>query len=162
MHNPKRLRIAILITILVGMISGGRLMAQNRGNNFAFQGLGNTGEISAKALALGGAYTSINGDIDAIQYNPAGLATIDRLQLSVGAGMLSRARQRTKFIIRIDFFILYRSTSKDFTFPTRPITGNWTVMSSLTVWWIRPMSSPFRIPDWSRSVTLRPIGRKKR
>ena len=91
MHNPKRLRIAILITILVGMISGGRLMAQNRGNNFAFQGLGNTGEISAKALALGGAYTSINGDIDAIQYNPAGLATIDRLQLSFGAGMLSRA-----------------------------------------------------------------------
>ncbi|MBD3376577.1 hypothetical protein GF406_16190, partial [candidate division KSB1 bacterium] len=56
--------------------------AQHRGDNLAFQGLSNPEGNGIKAMAMGGAYTSVSGDIDALFHNPAGLSGIDGLQLS--------------------------------------------------------------------------------
>ncbi len=56
---------------------------QHRGNNLAFQGLSVSQGNGVKALAMGGAYTSISGDVNALFHNPAGLSGIDdRVQLS--------------------------------------------------------------------------------
>jgi hypothetical protein len=63
---------------------------QHRGDNLAFQGLGIPIGNGVKALAMGGAYTSISGDINSIFWNPAGLASIEGLQLSIGANFYQK------------------------------------------------------------------------
>ena len=55
---------------------------QHRGDNLAFQGLSIPAGNGVKALAMGGAYTSVSGDIDALFHNPAGLSGIDGVQFS--------------------------------------------------------------------------------
>lgn len=59
--------------------------AQHNGDNPAFQGLSNTNDIAVKALGMGGAYTSISGDLNSLFYNAAGLADIEDFQLSISA-----------------------------------------------------------------------------
>lgn len=78
-------KILTLLLILITLLS-----AQNRGNNPAFQGFGNVSEFSARALGMGGAFTSMNGTVDALFYNAAGLATIDKFQVSLGMSSTSR------------------------------------------------------------------------
>lgn len=58
--------------------------AQHRGDNMAFQGLAVPNGNGVKALAMGGAYTSISGDVNSLFWNPAGLAGIEGLQFSFG------------------------------------------------------------------------------
>lgn len=58
------------------------VLAQHRGNNIAFQGLDNFTARSAKASAMGGAFTSQSGSLDALFYNPAGLSHIYKIQVS--------------------------------------------------------------------------------
>lgn len=58
--------------------------AQHRGDNLAFQGLAIPNGNGVKALAMGGAYTSVSGDINSLFWNPAGLAGIEGLQFSFG------------------------------------------------------------------------------
>ncbi|GJQ62394.1 MAG: hypothetical protein SCALA702_14470 [Melioribacteraceae bacterium] len=59
------------------------MFAQNRGNNLAFQGIETSNEMSVKAAAMGGAFTSQSGSLDALFFNPAGLKGIKSLQFSV-------------------------------------------------------------------------------
>lgn len=61
------------------------LFAQHRGDNLAFQGFPVNNNVGVKAIALGGAYTSQTGDVSSLFYNPAGLANINNLQVSIGA-----------------------------------------------------------------------------
>jgi len=79
-------KILILLLVLATFLS-----AQNRGNNPAYQGFGNVSEFSARALGMGGAFTSMNGTVDALFYNAAGLATIDKMQISIGMNSISRS-----------------------------------------------------------------------
>ncbi len=69
---------ALLLTATFGF-------AQHRGDNLAFQGLSLRNESGVKALAMGGAYTSITGEVASLFYNPAGLADVQKFQLSVSA-----------------------------------------------------------------------------
>lgn len=56
--------------------------AQHRGDILAFQGLDNLQRPGVRALALGGAVITKGGEIDAVFWNPAGLAGLQRLQLT--------------------------------------------------------------------------------
>ena len=66
------------------------VFAQHRGDNLSFQGLPLQSDIAVKSTAMGGAYTSISGDLNSIYYNPAGLADINEFQISVGANSYSK------------------------------------------------------------------------
>jgi len=90
MSNRFRNVQSMFITILCVTLISGYLQAQNRGNNLAFQGFGNIAESSATALGMGGAFSSISGRVDALNYNSAGLAGISKLQISIGGGSVSR------------------------------------------------------------------------
>lgn len=59
------------------------MFAQNRGNNLAFQGIETSNELSVKAAAMGGAFTSQTGTLDALYFNPAGLRDVKSFQFSV-------------------------------------------------------------------------------
>ncbi len=73
------------LIILFSFIFGSLTLAQHRGDNLAYQGVFNPNENGIKALAMGGAYTSISGDINSLFWNPAGLASIDKFQVTVSA-----------------------------------------------------------------------------
>lgn len=90
MSNRFRSIQSMFVMILIFTSSSGFLRAQNRGNNLAFQGFGNITESSASALGMGGAFSSVSGTVDVLNYNAAGLAGIGKLQLSVGGGSVSR------------------------------------------------------------------------
>ncbi len=66
------------------------ITAQHRGDNLAFQGLPQNNSIGVKAIAIGSAFTSRSGDINSLFYNPAGLAEIEDLQVSIGANRYSK------------------------------------------------------------------------
>ena len=78
------------ILILCMTLVSGFVQAQNRGNNLAFQGFGNISEPNASALGMGGAYSSLSGNVDVMNYNPAGLTGINELQFSVSGGHIVR------------------------------------------------------------------------
>ena len=84
-------RFQLIFAIILGLVlCGGLLQAQNRGNNLAFQGFGNISETGALALGMGGAYSSMSGNIDVLNYNSAGLAGIEKLQFSISGGSVFR------------------------------------------------------------------------
>ncbi len=60
-------------------------MAQHRGDDLSFQGFFTQNDPGVKAMAMGGAFTAYTGDVSSIFYNPAGLAAIDKFQISVAA-----------------------------------------------------------------------------
>jgi long-subunit fatty acid transport protein len=74
------------ITVLLLLFLIASVPAQHRGDNLAFQGLPLDQFAGVKALALGGAFTAQSGDAGALYFNPAGLAGIDKPQLSLSAG----------------------------------------------------------------------------
>lgn len=64
--------------------------AQHRGDNLSFQGLPIQTDIGVKSMAMGGAATSIGGDISSLFYNPAGTADITEFQFSIGTSSYSK------------------------------------------------------------------------
>ena len=74
--------IKLIICLLFVSVS---IYAQRNGDVLAFQGLEDPNNMSVRAVALGGAYTANSGDLGSIFYNPAGLAKISKLQISVSA-----------------------------------------------------------------------------
>ncbi len=73
---------------------------QGRGNDLAFQGVTNPDVVAGvKARAMGSAYTAVSGDINTIFYNPAGLAGIKGLQLSISnRNNYAKTFERQQFI----------------------------------------------------------------
>ena len=82
----------ILITLILAslMISSATLLAQHRGDNLSFQGFGYKDNLSTKASAMAGAVTAVSGDISSLFYNPAGLAGIEKLQISFNVKLYNR------------------------------------------------------------------------
>jgi long-subunit fatty acid transport protein len=66
------------------------ITAQHRGDNLSFQGLMNNRDATVKSAAMGGAFTSLSGDISSLFYNPAGLARIKQIQFSASANNYSK------------------------------------------------------------------------
>lgn len=65
------------------------IFAQNRGDNLAFQGIDDFNNQGLKASAMGGAFTSQSGSLDALYYNPAGLRGIKSITFSAAANFSS-------------------------------------------------------------------------
>ena len=79
-----------IILILIIFLLPSIILAQHRGDNLAFQGLPQNNSVGVKAIALGSAFTSRSGDLNSLFYNPAGLADIEGLEISVGANRYSK------------------------------------------------------------------------
>lgn len=75
----------ILLTVLISAWFSTNLLAQHRGDNLGFQGLNYENEPGIRALSMGGAYTSMAGDLNSLFYNPAGLSGIKKLEISLAA-----------------------------------------------------------------------------
>jgi len=75
--------IKAILLILIPIL----LFAQHRGDNLAFQGVFPENEFGVKPMAMGGAYGAMSGDLNSIFYNPAGLAEIKELQLSIDGNL---------------------------------------------------------------------------
>jgi long-subunit fatty acid transport protein len=73
----------VVLLLFVFIYSALQVNAQHRGDNLAFQGVDNFQEFGVKAAAMGGAVSSLNGNISSIAYNTAGLATIDKLNFYI-------------------------------------------------------------------------------
>lgn len=81
-------KIIALCTIF--LVSNSFMLAQHRGDNLAFQGLSDTKDFGVKALAMGGAFTAATGNLSSLFYNPAGLAKIGKLQVTVSANSFNK------------------------------------------------------------------------
>lgn len=65
------------------------MFGQHRGDNLSFQGTLPQNDIGVRAAAMGGAYTAQFGDLNSLFYNPAGLAEVGNLQISIAANSSS-------------------------------------------------------------------------
>ncbi len=75
----------IIIFIIFLSFGSIRIQAQHRGDNLSMQGIFNPVNTGTRAMAMAGAFTSYSGDVNSLFYNPAGLADIDNLQISISA-----------------------------------------------------------------------------
>lgn len=82
----------ILNTLMIASLifSSSALVAQHRGDNLSFQGLTYKDNLSTKAAAMGGAVTAVSGDISSLFYNMAGLARLEKIQVSVNVNQYDR------------------------------------------------------------------------
>ncbi|MBU1101992.1 MAG: hypothetical protein KKA84_16470, partial [Bacteroidetes bacterium] len=72
------------------------LYSQNRGNDLLFQGVTRESNNGVKAQAMAGAFTAYSGDLSSIFYNPAGLAAINKIQISFSGNSYKRTWQETQ------------------------------------------------------------------
>jgi long-subunit fatty acid transport protein len=86
----RNMRKNMIVTFISLLFLSVNLFAQRNGDVLSFQGLDEPNDINPKALALGGAFTAASGELGSIFYNPAGLAKISKLQISVSAAYSSR------------------------------------------------------------------------
>ncbi len=91
MSNKYTIRFVNLIAVISFLLFTVSIHAQRNGDSFAYQGLDEPNDLSVKALAGGGAYTAVSGNLDALFYNPAGLAGITGLQVSLSAAARSKS-----------------------------------------------------------------------
>ena len=84
----KLIFIALMIALFI--FSSSALYSQHRGDNLSFQGLAYKDYPSTKAAAMGGALSAVSGDISALFYNPAGLARVDKFQISLNMNQYGR------------------------------------------------------------------------
>ena len=85
MHNVlnKNMTVVIILVAFCLLLSTNNIYAQHRGDNLSFQGIMAENGNGVKSQAMGGAYTSVSGDLEALFWNPAGLIGISSFQFSV-------------------------------------------------------------------------------
>jgi len=66
------------------------IQAQHRGDNLAFQGFRIQNEGSVYAMGMGSAYTSVQGGLNSMFYNSAGLTQLDKMEISFSANSYNR------------------------------------------------------------------------
>ena len=69
------------------------VLSQHRGDNLSFQGWSEESNNGVQAVAMGRAFTSISGDLNALFWNPAGLIGISNNKL---LNRLSESRKAFK------------------------------------------------------------------
>ncbi len=83
MRHKNNFTISIRTMVFIGVCCFASLIfAQHRGDNLNFQGMDLVNRNGVKAVAMGGAYTSISGELDAFFWNPAGLIGLSGFQVS--------------------------------------------------------------------------------
>jgi len=83
MHKIINIPIKNLIVMLYLALTASAVMAQHRGDNLSFQGIMAETGNGVKSQAMGGAFSSVTGDLEALFWNPAGLMGIGNFQFSV-------------------------------------------------------------------------------
>jgi len=73
------------------------IMAQDNGQNLRFQGISEVPDYMVKASAMGNAYTAMTGDLPSLYYNPAGLADLKALQVSVSGNHFQKEMWENQF-----------------------------------------------------------------
>jgi long-subunit fatty acid transport protein len=91
-----RINIKFLPALLVILFSITILSAQNNGELLGYQGIADVNKVGVKAIAMGTNYTAISGSINSLYYNTAGLADIDKFQISFGTMTGSREMWENK------------------------------------------------------------------
>lgn len=69
--------------ILILLISYSTIWGQHRGDDIDFQGLELFNDTGVRATGMGGAVTSLSGDVSYMFYNPAGINSIKSIQATV-------------------------------------------------------------------------------
>lgn len=98
--------VACLVVLLIGTS-----FSQHRGDPLAFQGISNSENTAVKAAAMGNAYTSISNDISCFNFNPAALAPIDRISVSVSGSYFNKKWHENqeyrpnRFFISLPFYL---------------------------------------------------------
>ena len=92
MHNffSKNLKNFIMLIVLYQLILTSYASAQHRGDVLSFQGILGEQENGVKAQAMGGAYTSVSGQLESIFWNPAGLSGVDDWQISISGNTYNK------------------------------------------------------------------------
>lgn len=90
--NISRLKMGFLKgCLIVACLIPSMMTAQNRGNAPGFQGMDDVSIPSARVSAIGGAFTAMNGDVNALYFNPAGLSGISGLQVALNMHSQNRS-----------------------------------------------------------------------
>lgn len=84
-NNRKPYFLTILLLGLLVLTA----FAQHRGDNLSFQGLETDNEFGIRALGMGGAFVSVDSSYEALFYNPAGLAALDKFSINI-AGVYAK------------------------------------------------------------------------
>ena len=87
-YNYKILR--FVLPFISALLFSSHIYAQHRGDVLSFQGLSEGNNLGIKASAMGGAYTAVSGDINSLFYNPAGLAGINKIQVSISGNSFDK------------------------------------------------------------------------
>ncbi len=86
-------------------------IAQHRGDDLAFQGFNEPALSGVKALAMGGAYTAMENDLSSLFYNPAGLASLEKLTFTIAANSYDKQWQESqrykpnRFFLTMPFYL---------------------------------------------------------
>ena len=72
-------------------------IAQDNGQDFRFQGISEVPDFMVKASALGNAYTAVTGDLPSLYINPAGLADLKKIQISISGSWYKKEMWENHF-----------------------------------------------------------------
>lgn len=86
-----------LMAVMLILMLQAAVFAQDNGQNLRFQGISEVPDYMVKASALGGAYTAVTGALPSLFYNPAGLADLKKLQISVSGSYFKKEMWENQF-----------------------------------------------------------------
>ncbi len=110
---------------IIGLFLALSALAQHRGDNLAFQGISFPNENGVKALAMGGAYASLTGDINSLFWNPAGLAEVDGVQMSVSANAYQKSWRENQVYRTNRYFLTLPFYLEKLYIPNPANNGKW-------------------------------------
>ena len=89
-NNRKYKLVKIIVMFAIFIFTPAILEAQHRGDNLSFQGLAYQDNLSTFSSSMGGAMIAVPGDISSLFYNTAGLAKINKFQISISGSQYNR------------------------------------------------------------------------
>lgn len=106
--NSSKILISVILLVFISIT---QIKGQHRGDPLAFQGLSNSNDYSVKSMAMGNAYTSISGELGALYFNPAGLASINKMKVSASGSRYYKKWQENqvyrpnRIIVHLPFYL---------------------------------------------------------
>ncbi|MBU2491681.1 MAG: outer membrane protein transport protein [Bacteroidetes bacterium] len=125
MYNKYTLKFVHLVSVISFLLLTISIQAQRNGDSFSFQGFDEPNDLSVRALAGGGAYTATSGNLDALFYNPAGLAGIKKLQISISAASRSKSWQDNQIWYPGGSYLLLPQYMENLYTPPKEFNGIW-------------------------------------
>ena len=108
LKNISRIKV---FSMMISLVMVSSLYGQHRGDLFTFQGLTTMNDNGVQATAMGGAVTSLSGDVSMLFYNPAGLANIKGIQATASANYSTISWQENqnyrpnRYLVHLPFYL---------------------------------------------------------